>query len=102
MDLISSKLTADDLMVQAPDTVNFYLRLAIEHIEDNFGEGYAKEHPELLAGFIQACAADFHTGIQAKSLGAISDAIIAVAEQLNEITRIVGTITSMNEGGNNA
>jgi hemoglobin-like flavoprotein len=99
MDLINSRLTANDLMEEAPDTVNFYLRRAIKHIEDNFGEGYAKEHPELLAGFIQACATELHTAIQAKE---ISDAIIAVAEQLNEITRIVGTITSMNEGGNNA
>ena len=97
MDLISSKLTADDLMVQAPDTVNFYLRLAIEHIEDNFGEGYAKEHPELLAGFIQACAADFHTGIQAKSLGAISDAITAVAEQLNELATSQDYVLSSQE-----
>ena len=94
MDLISSKLTADDLMVQAPDTVNFYLRLAIEHIEDNFGEGYAKEHPELLAGFIQACAADFHTGIQARE---ISDAIIAVAEPLNELAEMTRGLIERDE-----
>ena len=94
MDLINSRLTANDLMAEAPDTVNFYLRRAIEHIEDSFGEGYAKEHPELLAGFIQACAIELHTAIEAKE---ISDAITAVAEQLNELVRVVGIVGRAND-----
>ena len=94
MGVVSGELTAGDLMRQAPDTIDFYLRKGIDHIDNHLGEGYAKEHPELLAGFIQACATELHTAIQARE---ISDAIIAVAEQLNELTRIVGMVGSAND-----
>ena len=97
MSMIGESVTANDMMVEAPDTVNFYLRCAIEHIEDSFGEGYAKEHPELLAGVIQACATELHTGIEAKEIEMVSNAITAVAEQLNELVRVVGIVGQAND-----
>ena len=98
MDLINGRLTANDLMVEAPDTVNFYLRRAIEHIEDSFGEGYAKEHPELLAGFIQACATEFHTAIEAKSVGEIKDGIMQVELELNELVGMTRGLLERKDG----
>lgn len=90
MSMVNESLTANDLMVEAPDTVNFYLRRAIEHIEDSFGEGYAKEHPELLAGFLQACATELHTAIEARETTEVAEAIIAVAKELNGLREVMG------------
>ena len=89
MSMVNESLTANDLMVEAPDTVNFYLRRAIEHIEDSFGEGYAKEHPELLAGFLQACATELHTAIEARETTGVAEAIQNIAAELYEIREIM-------------
>jgi hypothetical protein len=55
------KITASikTLMRQAPMTTNEYLSAAIKEIDSNFGEGYAKTHPELIGAYIQTCAIDF-------------------------------------------
>tara|TARA_R110000803_G_scaffold21371_7_gene53910 strand:- start:599 stop:862 length:264 start_codon:yes stop_codon:yes gene_type:complete len=87
MDLISDDITANDMMLQTPDTVHFYLRGAIERIDDSLGEGYAKEHPELLAGFIQACATELHTAIETKE---ISDALVEIAKELGGLREVMG------------
>tara|TARA_Y100001951_G_scaffold91492_1_gene85517 strand:- start:114 stop:416 length:303 start_codon:yes stop_codon:yes gene_type:complete len=92
MGVVSGELTAGDLMRQAPDTIDFYLRKGIDYIDNHLGEGYAKEHPELLAGFIQACTTDFHTGIQAKSFEDLDDTIMRVELELNELVGIAGEI----------
>ena len=97
MSMIGESVTANDMMIEAPDTVGFYLRRGIKHIDNSLGEGYAEEHPELLAGFIQACATELHTGIEAKEIEMVSNAITAVAEQLNELVRVVGIVGQAND-----
>lgn len=59
-----SYATADamTLMRQAGWTVGCYLRYSVEEIDKAFGEGYAKNHPELVAEFIKACTLDAHSG----------------------------------------
>lgn len=61
-------MTPETAMKQAGYTANEYLMAAIESIDKQFGPGYAKENPELVGAFIQACAMDFQT---AASLGLI-------------------------------
>lgn len=50
--------SAETLMGQAGDTAATWLRTAIIEIDEALGKGYAKNHPELIAGFMQAAGAD--------------------------------------------
>lgn len=58
---MSNQLTPTDLMHQARDTAETYFNQAVRIIDEKFGEGYAKEHPGLIAGFIKTAAKDFDT-----------------------------------------
>ncbi len=58
-----SNLSPADLMRQASDTAETYLNRAVRIIDEKFGEGYAKAHPELIVGFMSTAAMDFHTAI---------------------------------------
>ena len=66
-------------MRQAPMTVDLYLRSAIECVDGALGEGYAHKHPELVAAFVQACAADFNTASISYSLQGMRDSLREVA-----------------------
>lgn len=75
------KITADGdtLMRQAPDTIALYLRRAVEVIDAEFGKGFAKAHPDLVAAFLAACARDLETSSITSGLQNIAEAIDAVA-----------------------
>lgn len=76
----------ETLMRQAWMTADEYLRYAIECIDLRFNTvGYAKEHPELVAAFMNTAARDFHTGMMAKTLGYIGDTISEVATMIGDI-----------------
>ena len=79
---MSNRITADHttLMRQAPMTAHEYFHAAIKSIDDRFGDGYAQEHPELIAAFMQTAARDFQTAITARTM---QDA----AEQITETLR---------------
>ena len=49
----------DNLVIQAADTAGYYLRKAIHHIDENFADGYAMNHPELVIAFMDICVRDF-------------------------------------------
>jgi hypothetical protein len=51
------------LMDQAPMTVQVYLMEAVKSIDSEFGDGYAKNNPELVGAFISACAVGFQSGV---------------------------------------
>jgi hypothetical protein len=67
---MSQSISADfsTLMRQAPGTIATYLVEAIDSIDSNFGEGFAKRNPALVGAFIQACAADFNYGVLAQQI----------------------------------
>ncbi|KIX12639.1 hypothetical protein X474_18010 [Dethiosulfatarculus sandiegensis] len=44
-------------------------------IDSKFGEGYAKDHPELVADFMKTCALDFGAAIITASLQEISESL---------------------------
>ncbi len=52
-------MTAQERMEQAAHTAEYYMIRAIAFIDGKFGKGYAQKHRELIAAFIQVCAADF-------------------------------------------
>lgn len=58
-----SNLTPTDLMIRAGKSAHTYFNQAVRIIDEKFGEGYAKEHPELIGHFMRTAAADFHTAI---------------------------------------
>lgn len=70
-----------DLLRQAPLTADQYMRHAAHLIDEQFGEGYAKKHPELVAAFMRVCAADFNSTTLAKALGAGLDRIASALER---------------------
>jgi hypothetical protein len=51
----------DALLIQACGTADTYMRAAIQCIDKCFGNGYAKDHPELVTAFMQVAALDFKT-----------------------------------------
>lgn len=63
-----SNLTPTDLIRQARDTAETYFNQAVRIIDGKFGEGYAKEHPELIAGFMKTAAMDFDTCMTRQAL----------------------------------
>lgn len=66
----------DKPMKQAPAHIRAYLREAIKMIDEAFGEGYSKEHPELVARFIQAASMDSAAAVLARGLKGIAEAIV--------------------------
>jgi hypothetical protein len=74
---MSDRVIADNdtLLRQASMTAHEYFHDAIKTIDDEFGDGFAKGHPELIAGFMQAAAHDFHAGITTRALQEIADAV---------------------------
>lgn len=64
-----------DAMRQAGMTTAEYMRDAVESIDKQFGDGYAKANPVLVAAFIQAAAHDYHAMAVSVAGGKVSAAI---------------------------
>ena len=72
--------TDDEKAADEPHSDAAYLREAVAHAEEimaaaaverinaRFGKGYAEAHPELIAGFMQAAAADMAASVIARSI----------------------------------
>lgn len=58
MNHIDRPARLDDTKLRAPDAAVHYFREAVAAIDDAFGEGYARDHPELVASLVQASAID--------------------------------------------
>lgn len=86
-----SNLSPTDLMLQARDTAETFFNQSIRIIDSKFGEGFAKAHPELIAGFMRTAAADFHTAVLHFGFESIADSIgnqdSAIIDS-NDISRI--------------
>lgn len=72
MDRITANI--ENLMKQAPMTVDVYLSSAKESIDTTFGDGYSAQHPELVSAYLQACSTDLATACIASCLQEIADA----------------------------
>jgi hypothetical protein len=49
----------ETLVRQASMTAHDYFKASITTIDEKFGKGYAKKHPELVGAFMQTAALDF-------------------------------------------
>ncbi len=63
------------LMRHAPITVETYMTAMIERIDNRFGQGYSKAHPEFLAAMVGHCVADFNNGAIGRFLHGVAEAI---------------------------
>ena len=72
------------LMEQAYKTAGDYMSEAQASIDKLFGEGYAREHAELIAAFMKTAATEFTASIIAQNMQYLAEAITAVAENLQE------------------
>lgn len=81
--------SADRLMEQASMTACEYLDEAVRKIDSTFGTGYAKQHPELVAGFMQTAAADFGATRMAAALEAVADSLDSVAGAIGGVERVL-------------
>jgi len=52
------------------------MKWAVKHIDDQFGDGYAKAHPELVGMYIQAAARNLEVIDITKELHKISESIL--------------------------
>jgi hypothetical protein len=57
-------MTAEDYMRQAHMTAHEYMMHGKRDIDEMFGDGFAKKHPELLGAYMQTAARDYDTSIR--------------------------------------
>lgn len=76
------------LVDQASGTIEAYFGEAVRAIDLKFGNGYAKNNPDLVAAFIKAAAADYNNAAMIVAIqeasSEVSGALHSVAESLRE------------------
>ena len=65
-------ISATQALHQATSTVDTYLSNAINSIDTEFGEGYARRHPLLVVSYLETCAKDYETAIKS---GCVDDTL---------------------------
>lgn len=75
----------ETLLRQASETAHGYLIKAVRYIDDQFGKGYAKAHPELVAAFMGVASKDFNNAVFCKSLQEASDTLADAARRVEEV-----------------
>jgi hypothetical protein len=75
---------AETLMRQAWKTASEYMLHGIDEIDRLLGDGYAKDHPELLGAFIRAAASDFNHMTLARNLGNAIETLARNVEGLGD------------------
>lgn len=58
----------ENLRKDAIDSASTYLDKAIECIDGRFGKGYAKEHPELIVGYMKTAEMDYQASLLGKCI----------------------------------
>lgn len=73
----------------AKEVLAAYLGIALRHIDEMLGEGYAREHPELLGAMVQAIVAEYHAGVMTHIAEAISDLGDSLSRDIYELKEIL-------------
>jgi len=73
------QMSFDDLVKQAPMTIEHYLRSVVVSVDAVFGKNYSRSNPAFIASLIHTCAMDFNTSSTGKIIehvgGHITDAL---------------------------
>jgi hypothetical protein len=86
--------TAEKLMDHATWTANFYMLEAESQIDKHFGEGFAKNHPQLLAAHMNTAALDYLGAMVAWGFGnlnfdSVGCPIERVSDSLDALAKVV-------------
>ena len=65
-------------------TAHDYMLKAISDIDELLGKGYAKQHPELIAAYLQSAALDFGAAIIARAIETLSSAVENIDSALRD------------------
>jgi hypothetical protein len=89
--LMGGTVTASNstLMRQAQSTADTYMHAAVGDIDREFGEGFARKHPELIAAYMQTSAIDLGTAIITRALDRLVTAVSAAATGMESIAENV-------------
>lgn len=71
----------DELLNQASSTATRYFKEAVAVIDNQFGDGYARAHADLVAAFMRTASIDFATAIFSH---AVQEAVQAVQQSQDE------------------
>ena len=77
---------ADLFLRQAPMTTHDYFHEMVRVIDDKFGDGYAKAHPELVGALVQTCATDFAAMFTHHVLEEIESSLSRIADVITPRT----------------
>jgi hypothetical protein len=72
----------DNLLHQASLTSTEYLIQAIRNIDGEFGAGYAKRNPDLVAAFIRSSSNDFNMSMLKLAAQDIRNGLVRIGEAL--------------------
>ena len=85
---MSQEVTAsiNTLFDQASKTAGTYFDDAIRNLDNEFGEGYAKENPSLVGDFMKVCERDFSSSVLNVKLQEIRDVLINVSDNIEYLS----------------
>lgn len=85
---VGDLMDAQSAMVQAGQTADFYMRYAIDKIDQRFGDGFAEKNPALICTFMNVAAADFAA---APHTDAFPVQVRRIAESISDLVEAVST-----------
>jgi hypothetical protein len=65
-------------------TANEYLMSAVDHIDQQLGNGSAKQHPELIAAFMQTSAIDLGMAVIARAIESLSNSLVGALNEMRQ------------------
>ncbi len=83
-------ISSNESISQASINALEYMEDSIKYIDRLFGEGYAKQHPELVGAFIQTCALDYLSNRLEIQVGFLQDNVGVLGSVLSEIGEAIG------------
>ena len=78
---ISAENALENALSQASLTIDQYIGQAINLIDSRFGDGYSREHPELVGQLVQSQAMDFNSTVMTAALYEIADRLDQIASK---------------------
>jgi hypothetical protein len=78
---ISTENALDHALDQAGMTIDQYMGRAINLIDSRFGDGYSREHSELVGQLVQSQAMDFNSTVMTAALYEIADRLDQIASK---------------------
>ena len=83
------RIDPGEALIQASMTADDILSNALSSVEKHMGEGYAEEHPELVAAVMNVAILDFNNSITNQQNGYMADSVKRLAEALVDLATTI-------------